>query len=333
MNENYRPMLDMLLHQRDLLLVGHEDPDCDCLGSLLALYRGFGGCDKGWKIALNDEIPSNLRFLPGLELMVNPSQLTPEDFAAVLLVDLGEPDRAGAYLPPLIAGKPLYCLDHHFSNHFQGQLALVEPEAAAAAELAAVLLEQAGISPDDETALCLYAAMAADTGCFRYLNTSSRCLRLAGQLLPQVDLELVRICLFENRSLANVKMMAACLNNIQVEQEGRLAWSFLSQEEMRRWQATAADCHNIVNYTLSLAGVKLGLLFEEHQGLVKLSFRCRRGFRVDQLAQQFGGGGHLLAAGCKLPGSLEEVRPPVLAAARQLLAEQRAALEAAAEYR
>jgi phosphoesterase RecJ-like protein len=131
--------------------------------------------------------------------------------------------------------------------------------------------------------------------------------------------ETVRIQLFENRSYANMKMLATCLDNISVSADGRLAYSWLDQASMRRYAATAADCHNLVNELLSLSGVQMGILFEEFTGYVKVSFRCRRGYRVDTLARRFGGGGHPLAAGCKLSGDLSGALAVIIPVAQQLL--------------
>jgi len=310
-------MMAILRCQRNLALVGHEDPDCDCLGSMLALYRAFDGAAKNWRMLRRDPVPPNLRFLPGLELMLDPADLDmrPE---GVLLVDCGELSRTGPWLEPMLREEPLYCIDHHATNDFQGAAALVEPEAAATAELAAALIFGAGIAPDDDTALCLYCGLAADTGCFRYLNTTPRAFGQAARLMGQVDLELVRIKLFEDRSFANLKMMASCLNNLAVDCGGLLCYSYVSRAERDRYHAGAADCHNIVNYTLALTGVKVGVFFEEYADEVKVSFRCRRGYRVDGLARLFQGGGHLLASGCKVAGGLAEAMPPVLAEARKL---------------
>lgn len=314
---SYREMIDILQRQRGLALVGHESPDCDCLGSMLALFRAFEGRDKGWVMLLRDPAPDNLRFLPGLELMIDPDRLT-EQPQAFLFVDHGEAERAGAWLAPLLKGQPIYCIDHHATNDFQGEASICEEDAAAAAEIVAALIFAAGMEPDDETALCLYSGIAADTGCFRYLNTTARCFELSARLVDQVDLELVRISLFEDRSYANLKMMAACLNNLVTACEGKLCYSYISAAQRGRFGAQAEDCHNIVNYTLVLSGVKMGLLFEEYEDEVKISFRCRRGWRVDELARRFNGGGHKLAAGCKTRGKLADIIPQVVEEATRL---------------
>lgn len=316
MELQYQQMLAMLENQRQLLIVGHEDPDCDCLGSMLGLYLSFHGKDKDWRMLRRDPVPANLAYLPGLEDMIDPEALDIPG-QGVLLVDCGDIRRTGDWLADRMEGKPLYCIDHHVSNAFQGVLSLVEPDASATAEIIAELALLKG-PVQDEVALCLYSGMAADTGCFRYNNTTARCLSLAAQLLPQVNLETVRIQLFEDRSYANAKMIGRCFDHIQLECGGKLCYSYLSCADREPYQAGPADCHNIVNYTLSLHEVKVGVLFEEYQDYVKMSFRCRNGYRVDKLAQYFHGGGHALASGCKISGNLDTVMPMVLAETRKL---------------
>ena len=321
MEKIYQEMRSMLNEQRELLIVGHEDPDCDCLGSMLGLYLAFDGEEKNWRMLRRDPVPANLTYLPHLDKMMDPAELDIPG-QAVLLLDCGEARRTGSWLADMLPGKKLYCIDHHISNAFQGDLALVEPEAAAASEIVAALALADGRKISDEAALCLYSGMAADTGCFRYNNTSPRSLALAAQLLPQINLETVRIQLFEDRSYANAKMIGVCFDHIQLECDGKLCYSYFSRADREPYQAGPGDCHNIVNYTLSLHGVKVGLIFEEYDDYVKMSFRCRSGYRVDRLAQHFHGGGHELASGCKLPGNLETVMPMVLAETRKLFDEE-----------
>ena len=317
----YRDIINILQSPQPLLLAGHEDPDCDSLGSLLGLYLAFDGAAKGWTLLRTGEAPANLSYLPQLELFTAPHSIDPAAYAGVLLVDCCQLPRSGSWMPGLAQGKPVYCIDHHEVSQPDGVINVIEPQAAAAGEIVAALCREAGVTLSDQAALCLYSAIAADTGGFRFRNTCPRCLLMAAHLLPQIDSELVRIRLFENRSWANMKMLAACLNQLQVECEGRLAYSWLSHAEMEKYQAGYNDCHNIVNQVLELNGVKVGLMFEEYEDQVKMSFRCREGYRVDELARQFGGGGHALAAGCKQEGGLAQVMPPVLAAARRLFAQ------------
>ena len=316
--DRYAEIIEVLCREQKLLIAGHEDPDCDCLAAALGVWLTAGGKDKQWTLLCTGEAPVNLSYLPPLDLFTDPAAIDADAYDAVLLVDCSELKRAGEWMPELARGKRVYCIDHHEVKAPEGLINVVEPDAAAACEIIACICREAGFAIDDEAALCLYSGLAADTGGFRFRKTSARCLLAASWLRPQVDSELVRIRLFEDRTYANMKMMAACLREMQVECNGLLIYSWLSRAEMEKYGAGYNDCHNIVNNLLELSGVKVALMFEEYPGEVKMSFRCRDGYRVDELARRFDGGGHMLASGCKQEGTLTQVMPPVLAEARKL---------------
>ena len=305
-------MSDFLLSCHNLLIAGHHDPDADCIGAILGLYHVFGGARLGWLPVLEDDIPQNLYYLPGRELILRPAQLRAQP-AAVLLVDCGAARRASRGWLDAYVHLPHYCIDHHSSNDFQGELAVVEPQASSSGEIVAAISMEAGLPINSEAAICLYSAIVDDTGCFRYQNTTPRALSMAAKMLEQgVDKEQVRIQLFESRSPAAMAMLKTAFNNMSVMDGGEICYTFVRYQDMLAQNAVKDDLHNITNFTLIQAGVKIGLFFEEYQDSVKISLRCRQGWRVDRLAQEWGGGGHMLAAGCTISGSLEDVMPMVL---------------------
>ena len=316
---HYQQLIDFLHGCDDLLLTAHHDPDADCLGSMLGLYHMFAGKQRGWVMVLEDEIPQNLHFLPEVELIVHPQQILRRP-AAVLLVDCGEVSRVSRGWLDTYIGLPFYCIDHHISNDFKGELAVVEPDASSTGEIVAALCETAGQPLSTEAATCLYSAIVSDTGCFRYENTTPRALEIAARLLRLgVDMEQVRIKLFENRSPSGIAILQTALNNLQFIAEGRLCYTFVRHKEALAVQAKVADLNNISNFTLLQNGVIIGVFFEEYEDHVKISLRSRRGLRVDKLAQSLGGGGHMRAAGCSLKGDLDSILPQVLSKARKLL--------------
>ncbi len=318
-NQLYERMIHMLEQQTDLLLVGHNEPDSDCLGSLLGLYLAFGGKEKNWRMVTEDQPAAYLDFLPQLSAVVRPQQI---DFQpkAVLYVDCCSLNRTGRWLEAyLTENTPVSCIDHHQRTRFQGEITLIESDAAACGEIVAALLQQAAIPPTKEVATALYTALVGDTGCFRFTNTGERTLAQAAWLRPLVDIEQIRIRLYESRSRANMQLLSAALNHLQYRLDGKFCYSWLDRADFAA--AGADDASDIVNFTLSTAGVQLGLLLEEYDGYLKVSLRCRSGYRVDQLAQNLGGGGHMQAAGCRLPGTLAQQAPVVLQAVEAYLAQ------------
>ncbi|MCL2496872.1 MAG: DHHA1 domain-containing protein, partial [Clostridiales bacterium] len=239
---------------------------------------------------------------------------------AVLLVDCGETKRVSCGWLDTYAALPHYCIDHHVSNDFNGILSVVEPAASSTGEIVAAISVEAGLFINNAAATCLYSAIVNDTGCFRYHNTTPRSLAMAAKLLDQdVDKEQIRIQLFENRSPVAMAMLKTAIHNLNVLGGGELCYTFIRYKDILAHNAAKDDLYNITNYTLIQSGVKIGLFFEEYQDSVKISLRCRQGWRVDRLAKEWGGGGHMLAAGCRISGSLDEVMPLMLQKARGLL--------------
>ena len=319
MKQDYSKMIEFLRDQHNMLICGHEQPDGDCLGSMTGVYNAFDGASKNWYMVLPDAVPQNLTYLPGLEHAISPEQI---DFPveAVLMLDGRGLHRTGQWLAPYLEGRRVYCVDHHMGTSFDGDHLVLEPEASATAEIIAAIVEEAGLKLDTATATCLYSGIVADTGCFRFLNTTQRSLHQAAQMLPLVDIEEVRIHLFEDCSLPNLRMKGYCCQHLQIAADGLICYAVLDKQTMADCGGNLSETYGIVNYTLMPHGVKLGILFEEHDEFVKVSFRSRHGYSVNGLAHSLGGGGHELAAGARLREPLDKAVPIVINAAKELFA-------------
>ena len=316
---DYIEMAGVLQGCKDLLITAHHDPDADCVGAILGLWHLFAGEQHGWTMVLEDEIPPNLKYLPDCGRIVHPADIVVQP-QAVLLVDCGEPDRVSRGWLDAYYNLPFYCIDHHVSNVFRGELALVERDASSTGEIVAAMGEAAQLPVNIQAASCLYCAIVSDTGCFRYENTTPRSLEIAAKMLRKgVDMELTRVHLFESRSPAGMIVLQAAFRNMQFAADGALCYTFVRHEEAAAVQAVAADYNSIANFTLMRSGVKIGLLFEEYDNDVKVSLRSRQGLRMDKLAHALGGGGHVRAAGCRIDGNLETVLPLVLEKALEMI--------------
>ncbi|MGI6037697.1 MAG: DHH family phosphoesterase [Limnochordia bacterium] len=307
-------VIEGLTKGQNWLLTGHVDLDPDCLGSLLALKWALERMGKQAQIICATPVPPTLRFLPGSETVLSPNGHFSPD--GVVIIDC-ERDRTG--LPPAYFQGPLVInIDHHQSNPRDCHINWVEPAAAAAGELVYELLVDLALQPDRECATCLYASLVGDTGGFRYSNTTGKVLTTAAQLVElgaqpgEINREL-----YENRPLNYMKILGEVLNSIECV--GPVAWAALPRWLLEKYPLDPGDLEGFVGYTRMIRGVELGIFFTEGPAEVKVSFRSQRVFNVGQLAQELGGGGHPRAAGCTLPGSLEEVVPQVLSLAQHHL--------------
>jgi phosphoesterase RecJ-like protein len=248
-------------------------------------------------------------------------ELERADLIAVLdIADLGRVGDLGRRVAA--RGVPVACIDHHVSP---GSLPpgprLIDPAATATAELVHDLAVASGWSIGPECARALYVGILTDTGGFRFSNTTPRALRVAAALLEAgVDPESIYEQVYASAPEGRVRLLAEVLETLVVEPAPGMAWVTVPAGALERHGADADDLDGIVEFARSIAGTRLALLFRQlASGRVKVSFRSRSPVDVAALAQRFGGGGHVKAAGASLEGAMGEVQETVLATARAYL--------------
>lgn len=306
-------------HQR-FVLTTHIRPDGDGLGSMLALADVLEAppLSKTVYMTVASTLPPRYDFLdPARRIRrFEPSGVVYRDADAAIVLDTGTWNQLGDFGPflrSLSVAKTV--IDHHLTQDDLGALRMVDATAEATGRLVyeAILALDAPIPTS--AAHCLFVALAMDTGWFRHNNTSPATLILASELVRAgARASEAYECLFEQNTLGRLKLMGLVLSRLQVTNGGRVAFTEILRDDYASTGATPQDSEDLINYTRSLAGVEVGLLFmEQPHGGVKISFRSRR-VDVARLAERFGGGGHRLASGTVLETTLDEARSQVLAA-------------------
>lgn len=303
------------------LLICHVAPDGDAIGSLTGLGRALRHQGLEPTLACSDPIPARFNFIPGAEAVV---QDVSTPFDLVISLDCSDLERLGHFpQTPAFGSVPLLNVDHHITNMNFGDVNLVDPRASSTAEVVLRLLEHMLVPLDAELATCLLTGVVADTRGFRTSNVTTQvmetALRLmkAGASLPHI----VRHSL-DRRSTAAVRLWGAALSQLQTKD--RLIWTSIPLA-MRRAAGCAGNSDTgLASFLLSADDADAAVIFAEREdSSVEIGLRAAPGFDVAQVALRFGGGGHALAAGCNLPGSLEEVQARVLPALQADLARQR----------
>lgn len=298
---------DALHRCQHVLLLNHEAPDGDSLGSTLALARALWARGQQATVGSADGVPTVYRFLPGSERVV--SRLPEEErFDAVVFMECSTPERAGP-LAARAAGAGLWVnIDHHLSNSGYGDLVLHDPRAAAVGELVYPVVRALLPALDPMTATCLMTALLTDTGSFRYASVTPTTLSIAAELVAAgASPAEVYTQVYENRPAAALRLLGMALARLVLSEDGRVAWTVVTQEMLRASGATMEESEGIVGSLRSIAGVQVAALFkEEHEG-IRVSLRARGGVRAHLIAEAFGGGGHEAAAGFTAHGSLDEV--------------------------
>jgi len=307
-----------------VVLTTHVNADGDGLGSEVGLWHLLTARGVHALITNPTPIPERFDFL--IPDGADASDRAAREIAradAILVLDISDLGRLGDLGRAVTAaGVPVGCIDHHVSP---GSLPpgprLVAPEATATAELVFDLATALGWEIPVESARAMYVGLLTDTGGFRFSNTTARALQVAGALLERgVEPESIYEQVYASAPEGRVRLLAEVLQTLVVEPEFGLAWVTVPPGAIERYGATADDLDGIVEHPRSIAGVRLALLFRQlANGKVKVSLRSMGAVDVAALAHQFGGGGHVKAAGASLEGTVAEVEAKVLAAARAIL--------------
>jgi phosphoesterase RecJ-like protein len=324
MSIDWTPLVEMVSRQRRFLLTTHVRPDADGLGSQLALADALQRLGKEVRLVIASKFPPRYDFLdPHRRIeQFSPPGTAWRDVDAVIILDTGTWNQLGE-LGALVKelSVPKIVIDHHLSQDDLGATRLVDTTSEATGRLVHEAIEALGVPLSPAAANYLFAAVAMDTGWFRHPNTTPATFELASALVragaqPTALYEE----LFENNSLPRLRLMGLVLDRLQVEQNGLVAHTEIRSGDYAATGAVPQDTEDLVNFTRSLAGVEVGLFFmEQPRGGVKVSFRARSRLDVAKVAERFGGGGHRLASGAVIEGSLPEVRGRVLEAVRQAL--------------
>jgi bifunctional oligoribonuclease and PAP phosphatase NrnA len=319
MSINWPRFVELVKSHQRFLLTSHLRPDCDALGSELGMAGVLEGLGKQALIVNAQETPPNLRFIdPARKIKtlgrdVQAAELTAID--AILVLDTSAWIQLGAMADVVKASNARkLVLDHHVSEDDLGAEAFKNAKAEATGRLVFEAAGQLGVAITPQIAEALFAAVATDTGWFRFASTSGDTYRLAGQLIDAgARPNEIYNALYEQDTLARVQLRGRILASARTELDGRLVHSCATREDFAATGALGADTEDVVNMTLLVAGTEVAVIFvEQPDGNVKVSFRSRSDVDCSRLAESFGGGGHKAAAGAFVAGPLGAARQTVL---------------------
>ncbi len=315
---DWQRIISYLPKEEEIILLVHEKPDGDCLGSALALGLHLKEAGFRPRLFLPEPIPVTYAFLPGQELIeIYRNKQVPQG-RPIIAVDCADPGRIVYILPE---DTPIINIDHHCSNTSFGDFSIVDPGAAATGEMIFTLLKESPLITSPQAATCLYVAILADTGSFCYSNTTAATLHIAAELLELgADIESIRDNFFDKRPLVELLNIKLALTNLQFAGNKRIAWSALSYQELAEHDLLHTDTDSVINLMRSVEGVEAAIIFRELvPGKIKVSFRSQKQINVNLLAGEFGGGGHARAAGCSIDGDLDKIITKVINRAKEYL--------------
>ncbi len=311
------------------LLICHVAPDGDAIGSLTGLGRALQQMGLEPTLACSDPIPSRFNYIPGVESVVQDVHAA---FDLCISLDCSDLRRLGRLSQiPTLESTPLLNIDHHVTNLSFGTVNLVDPHASSTAEVVLRLLEYMAVPLDAQMATCLLTGIVTDTRGFRTSNVTVQVmeavLRLikAGASLPYITHHGLNL-----RPTVAILLWRAAMALLQIED--RVIWTSIPLAIRRATGYTGDGDAGLASFLVSAEDADVAAVFVEREdGDIEAGLRAVPGFDVAQVALQLGGGGHALAAGCTLPGPLEQAEAQLLTALRTDLARQRHGRDAESE--
>jgi len=300
-------------HQRFAVL-GHVRPDGDALGSQLALALSLQQLGKEVRVWNEDGMLEKYSFLPRAELLTKPPSF-PENVDVAIALDTAIQNRLGTALAAVRSAKIWINIDHHLSNPGYGNIAYVDPSAPATAEIVFRLIKSQGLPFNRDIAENLYAAISTDTGSFQYPKTSAHTLEIAAELIRAgLDVGRLNQQLYENYPRRRLELLRELLRTMRFEQGDSVASFTLSLQTAAELGVLPEDNEGLIDHLRAIRGVIVAVFFEElTDGKVRVSMRSKSdAVDVCAICQKFGGGGHTLAAGARVHGTLAEVEEKVL---------------------
>jgi len=315
------------LRGKQVVVIGHQRPDADCIGSQVALCRLLRSQGVDAVCVNPDKVPRRIRFLVGDTPFYQRDEISPEGKVAIF-TDCADHSRAGDKVREMYPA-PMACFDHHLSNQGFARFDFVDTASAATAEVLTGVFLDADLPIDRTTAQALYTGIMTDTGQFRFASTSERVFRICAELVARgADPAQAGEELYERESLGKLQLLQHFIGSLKIECQGRVCIGVLPLGIFDKTGATAEDTEGLVDYARSIDGVQIGVLIEERPGMIKASLRGMQSvYRMDTLAAQFNGGGHANAAGLSWKGTLGEFYPKLLTAITLRLKEVDAALK------
>jgi phosphoesterase RecJ-like protein len=324
-NNDWARAVKIIDGANEVCLACHVRPDADALGSMLAVLHALSMGEGGPPTVVASfgdepfEVPANLRFLPGVEVLTAPGRY-PARPEVMLSFDAASADRLGILTAPAMAAGELIVLDHHASNARFGTINLVDPTAAATAVLTSTLIERLGRPLTQDIALGLYAGLVTDTGSFKFSATTPAVHELAARLLATgIDPGAVSRELYDRAPFTYLALLAAALDRAELDRDAAdglgLVWTQVTRTDRARAGLGLDATESVIDEIRRTDEAEVAVVLKEDDvGVWQVSMRSKSAVDVSAIATALGGGGHARAAGFSYSGGADEV----IAAVRRL---------------
>ena len=303
-------ILEEIKKAKKIVILTHENPDGDAIGSSLGMYIALRKMGKEPDIII-PELPRAYNFLPEIENVKKEGQKEPYDLAIAL--DCATIKMLNGWANYFEDAKVKVTIDHHGTNTMYGDYNYVNPDAPACAQTLISIIQYFGVEIDKKIGTCLLTGIITDTGGFQYQSTTPETFEFAAELLQTgVNVSDVYKRVMNTMTKANFELRKRAIERMEFFKEGKIAFTYVTKEDIEEANAETGDFEGIVEEGRNIEGVEVSIFLRETQKGFKVSLRSIDYVNVSDVCLLFGGGGHIHAAGCTIAQSLEQVKEKIV---------------------
>jgi phosphoesterase RecJ-like protein len=318
---SYKSVLNVIRRHQRFLVTTHHNPDADAVASALAMSIYLKSLGKKVQVLNEDACPEWLEFLPGTNLLKKVSDKAQVDYEVAIVLDCADLGRVGGVKKFIQKGKPLINIDHHVTNDRFGNINVVQSNASSSCEMVFDLFKQAKYPLNKNLALLLYAGIMTDTGSFRFENTSAHSHGIAKELMAfKFSAAHMYDRLYVGIPVADMKMFSEVIHQARLLYDNRVYCVSMAKGVVGSFSKSFDLNEKLFSFLRSVEGIEVVVILTElNFKEIKVNLRSQKDFNVAALAQQFDGGGHKKAAGCKIYQPLPQTQEMICEAIRKLL--------------
>jgi len=299
-------ILEEIQKANSIVILTHENPDGDAVGSALAMYHALKSLEKEVEVII-PKYADLFAFLPGANNIQKEGSKAQYDVA--IAVDCATIKMLNGFANYFEDATVKISIDHHGTNTMYGDYNYVNPDAPACAQLLIVILEYFGIEITKEIGTCILAGIITDTGGFKYAGVTAETFEFTAGLLEKgVKVSEVYKRVLQTKTRASFELSKRAISRVEFLENEKIAYTYITLQDEAEVGAGEGDHEGIVEVGRDVEGVEVSIFIHETEKGYRVSLRSNEYVNVSEIAMLFGGGGHPRAAGCTLNCSLEQAK-------------------------
>lgn len=303
-------ILEEINKAEKIVIITHENPDGDAIGSSLAMKLALKQLGKDADVII-PEFPKTFEFLPGIDEVKKESNI--EEYDLAIALDCASIKLLNGFAKYFDSAKIKVAIDHHSSNTMFADYNYVDQDAPACAQLLLVVFSYFNINVTKDIGTCILAGIITDTGGFRYEGVTADTFRFVADLCEKgIKVSQVYSQVFASKTRAKFELHRIALNRLEFLEEGKVAFTYVTKADEKQVEAKNGDYDGIVENGRDVEGVEVSVFLRETDKGIKVSLRSKNYVNASKVAMMFGGGGHIRAAGCTIQGTIEQAKNQII---------------------